>query len=160
MSAPALIPLLANDGSVRAYALVDPADVEFVNRWTWRLSKSGYAVRFDTSRNQTAYLHRELLKPEPSLVVDHINRNKLDNRRENLRSLTPSQSNHNMPAQRSSSSPHRGVCWDTRAGRWLASAQKDRRHVHLGHFDDEDEAARAAARWRAEHMEFSDEAAA
>lgn len=76
------------------------------------------------------------------MVVDHINLNGLDNRRENLRLVTPSQNAANSPGQRGSSK-YRGVHWDGGRRQWIASVAPDGKQEVLGSFYTEEEAARA-----------------
>ena len=78
----ALIPLRKRDGVVAAYALVDEQDAWLAER-AWHLSPDGYAYRHEGGR--TVYMHRLLAEAPQGQEVDHINRNRLDNRRSNLR---------------------------------------------------------------------------
>ncbi len=78
-------------------------------------------------------------------VVDHINRNKLDNRRANLRICTQSQNLMNRGKTKANTSGYKGV---TRyRGKWLAQIGfKDgakRRYIHIAKFDNAIEAAQA-----------------
>lgn len=72
------------------YAIVDDEDYPLLSRFKWYVSTNGYAVwrGVKDGRKQTIRLHRLIAQPEKGLVVDHINRNKLDNRRSNLRCVT------------------------------------------------------------------------
>ncbi len=90
--------------------------------------------------------------------VDHVNRNKLDNRRCNLRFATHAENMQNRPSHAGSSSRFRGVCWEKAVSRWRAYGQLNEVFHHLGYFDDEGQAARAAAKWRANNLPFSMEA--
>lgn len=103
-------------------------------------------------------LHRWIL----GLVVgdirqgDHINRDKLDNRRANLRIVTPAENGQNTKPRtalsgRPTRSRFRGVSRDA-AGRWIAYGQLHGRRHHVGAFDTEQQAAAAARAWRAAHM--------
>ena len=65
------------------FALVDDEDYEWLSQWKWYCSTTGYAVR--GCKNRILYMHREIAKTKPGMLTDHINRNKLDNRKENLR---------------------------------------------------------------------------
>jgi hypothetical protein len=65
--------------------LVDDADYEWLSMWRWEY-QSGYAVRKEDGR--TIRMHREITDCPPGFDVDHINRNRLDNRRSNLRVVT------------------------------------------------------------------------
>lgn len=92
------------------------------------------------------------------LKVDHINGDGLDNRRANLRLATTAQNAQNQGARRASTSKHRGVSWSKTRQRWVAQATLNGRQHHLGRYHIEEEAAAAAAAFRAEHMPFSREA--
>jgi len=146
------IPLRARDGSIRAYALVDAADADWVNQWRWCLT-AGYASRGMrvNGRSRVVYLHRELLAltPGDAFDGDHINRNKMDNRRNNLRALPKGKNLQNVSSQEGSTSRHRGVYWNKKAGKWTAQIGINGRSTYLGLFlreDDAAEAARAAQR--------------
>jgi hypothetical protein len=152
------IPLWAVDGSVKAVALVDRGDHERLSAHRWHLISTGYAARRTTAG--TVLMHRELLglTVDSSLEADHINRDKLDNRRANLRVATRSQNAQNTQARRGGTSRHRGVCWDKRDRVWRAQAQLNGRNVYIGGFKSEADAADAASAWRAQHMPFSEDA--
>jgi hypothetical protein len=152
------IPLRAKDGSVRAYALIDAADVEWVNRWRWYLT-TGYAARSEVTKRQkrTIFLHRMLLglRPGDGFEGDHINRDTLDDRRSNLRRVRRAQGHQNLPSQKRGTSSKRGVGWIARLGKWRARLMLDGKEHHLGLFETEQEAAEAARAGRARLMPFS-----
>lgn len=79
----------------------------------------------------------------PSMDVDHINRNKEDNRISNLRLATRSQNNVNADLRSNNTSGVRGVYWCKRSKRWLARAQRGGRQVHVGAFTTIEQASRA-----------------
>lgn len=72
--------------------------------------------------------------------IDHINRNPLDNRIENLRLATRSMNERNKPVRRDSASQIRGVAYDARYSTWQASIKIGGRKVHLGSFRNADDA--------------------
>lgn len=154
-----LIPLRARDGSVRAYAIVDAADADWVNQSRWCLGGKGYAYRAVSvgGAQQWHTMHRDLLglAPGDGLEADHINRNKLDNRRSNLRVVTRAENAQNMPKYRGSSSRFRGVHWAKKSNKWIAQARIDGRLRHLGCFDDEMEAARVAREARLDAFPYA-----
>jgi hypothetical protein len=89
------------------------------------------------------YLHRVIAgrRRGDGLVVDHINRNKLDNRRSNLRSCTQAENMANTDAHRDAVSRHKGV-YPFR-GRWQASYMVNGKRCHVGTFSHERDAAEA-----------------
>lgn len=78
-----------NNGEETARALIDIDDIDIVKKYKWRFCSTGYVK--STTLRKTISLHRFIMKPENDLVVDHINHNKLDNRKLNLRVCTREQ---------------------------------------------------------------------
>lgn len=139
MTAAARIPLSRSP----LHALVDPADLELVGAYRWRLHTSGYVstnVKRD-GRQRTIYLHRLILDPGPGLTVDHGNRDKLDNRRANLRPATRIQQNANQRRRADNTTGYRGV--GRARGRWRAQIDVAGRQRFLGHHATAEDAAAA-----------------
>lgn len=127
-------------------AIIDAKDVPLVEGRNWCVQRwSGslcYAVsNIQGSRRTLLYMHRVILEPPGGMDTDHINHDGLDNRRHNLRTCTPSQNQANARRTVIGKSRFRGVCWDKRGFKWTAKISE--KHVHLGRFDSEIEAARA-----------------
>lgn len=128
-------------------ALVDDADYEWLNQWKWCYLGERYAARWDNDANprQLIYMHRLIMQTPEGMRTDHINLNKLDNRRNNLRIVTNSQNGMNIPKQpkRCCSSRYKGVSWSKKCSKWQAYITKNRKVTYIGLFTDEIEAARA-----------------
>jgi hypothetical protein len=76
--------------------------------------------------------------------VDHINRDKLDNRKENLRVVKRKENQCNKGIQINNTSGYKGVDWVKKAGKWRAKIRVGKRHqIHLGYFDAIEDAAAA-----------------
>lgn len=75
-------------------------------------------------------------------IVDHINNNPLDNRKNNLRVVTVAQNNMNKKSSKNSTSKYIGVYWNTN-NKWKASINQNNKYKFLGLFDNEIDAARA-----------------
>jgi hypothetical protein len=89
----------------------------------------------------TIQIHREIMQPEPRMLIDHENRNALDNRRQNLRVCTSSQNTANSrKPNRNSSSRFKGVSWDKAILKWRASYELMGRNKFIGNFDCEESA--------------------
>lgn len=115
------IPLRRVDGSVRALAVVD-ADSDLGER-RWHLTGVGYAARTGPRpERRMVYMHREVLglDPDDPRVVDHINGEKLDNRRSNLRAVSPLVNSLNRHGGQGSTSRFRGVCRNKQRKNWRA----------------------------------------
>lgn len=113
------------------FAIVDDADFESLNRWRWFVSH-GYAAR--NEGNTTVRMHRQLMN-FPESHVDHINGDRLDNRRCNLRLATNAENSRNREKQSNNTSGVIGVHWHKPRKKWLASVQVDGKRKHLGLFD-------------------------
>jgi hypothetical protein len=152
------IPLHARDGSIRAFAMVDADLHPALARHRWSLHPHGYVLRYVGGRKnrRCERLHRRVLSlgDGDSRQVDHRNRNKLDNRRANLRTATNAENRQNQGSQ-AGSSRYRGVTWDKSREEWMAQAQLAGKHFHLGRFRSEKRAAEAAAAFRRQHMPFA-----
>lgn len=70
------------------------------------------------------------------IEIDHINHDRLDNRLENLRLVTPSENRHNQTMRTDNTSGLTGVSWYKRRGKWLARLRVNGKGRHLGYFDD------------------------
>lgn len=127
-------------------AIIDEEDATLVAGKKWCLSNYGYATRTIKNRGSQRgeYMHRVILGVTDSKVhVDHINGNRLDNRRVNLRTCAhPSQNQYNQKKQRRvTSSKFKGVTFDKSRGLWMAKIKRARLIFNLGRFHDEVDAA-------------------
>jgi hypothetical protein len=90
------------------------------------------------------HLHRLIADARPGEIIDHIDRDPLNCRRNNLRRVTRQQNIWNTgPARKQRTSRYKGVFFCGRAGRFRARIVYNRRQIYLGFFDSEEEAARA-----------------
>lgn len=85
---------------------------------TWSKSPSTGYARTTDSNNKTTDFHRRILECPPGMVRDHINRNKLDNRKRNLRVTTPRVNSINTEIRKDNTSGHKGVSFNNITGRW------------------------------------------
>jgi hypothetical protein len=126
---PRLIPLTKGQE-----ALVDDDQFEGLLLHLWRYASSGYAVRTVriNGRRRHIFMHRQIMAAQPGQLVDHINGDRLDNRRENLRFVTRSQNQHNRRKNARGSSPYKGVSWHTRG--WHVRIRVQGQRIHLGYY--------------------------
>lgn len=126
----------SNDGTV---FLVDAEDYAMLREHRWSHDGQGYAVT-GKKGGGTISMHRMLLKDPEDKVVDHINRNRRDNRRENLRAITPQQNAWNRTPIETISG-FKGVT--LRYGKWIAQITVDRKRLYIGAFEEPELAALA-----------------
>ena len=90
------------------------------------------------------------------MFIDHINRNRRDNRISNLRLCSVSQNNCNAKLRKDNSSKVKGVCWDTQRNKWKARVTYQGQQYHAGFYSDLDKAALAVQEKRQKvHNEFA-----
>ena len=126
------------------FAIVDAADYEWLNQYKWYVSCSSpgmyYACR--QSEGRSIMMHRQIMDPPAGHVVDHINRNSLNNRRGNLRVCTQAENVRNCRG-RQTSSQYKGVRCRREQNKWQARIGINGRQESIGVFDSEVEAALA-----------------
>ncbi len=123
-------------------ALVDDEDFErlSVHRWHMVTAYAGRKVR-NGDRVGATMMHRELMSPPPGMVVDHINGDTLDNRKNNLRVCTPSQNKTNRICI--GKSGFKGVESRRNGSVWVVRMNRESKQLYFGRFRSAEEAARA-----------------
>jgi hypothetical protein len=123
--------------------LVDDEDYEWLNQWKWCTQKgkyTSYAMRgvWDGQRERQLRMHREILGLSfyDGKLVDHKNRNGLDNRRENLRLATTVINAYNCKKRVDNSSGFRGVHWCNTRGKWITQISIGKLRKKCGSFND------------------------
>lgn len=139
---PSLIKIMVGDDKVM---LIDGRDHQRIKHLKWHLHSSGYicrAVWRENNRKQgCVFLHREVLPCPEGKVVDHINGNKLDNRRHNLRLATHSQNCANSVIRQDNTSGYIGVSAVSNSNKWRAYVRNNGKPLYLGLFNSKEEAA-------------------
>lgn len=125
--------------------LVDDEDYEKIKPFKWGISSkdNGRAIAVQARVNgKNTYLHRFIMNPEDDLVVDHIDRNPLNNQRSNLRICTRSENQRNR-TRRAETSKYKGVHKRKGTNRFEAYIKLNKKRIHIGCFGSEVEAALA-----------------
>lgn len=146
-------------------AIVDDDDYDVISKYNWYFHKNGYALRNrikeDGTGGKVIRMHRVISGAEEGSDVDHINGDKLDNRKVNLRVVSRSQNNYNRRIQSNNTSGYKGVSWSKQKGKWHARIFLNNRKLkHLGFFDDVVDAAKAynigALMYHREHAKLNE----
>lgn len=132
----------------QAKILVDAEDYPVISKLNWTVSAHGYAFTGFTigeskgKKSVQVLMHRLVmgLKSTNRLIVDHINGNKLDNRKENLR-IVNAAGNAQNAKKKSSASGFLGVFKEGKGFKAYITIEGKRKHI--GVFDSALEAAKA-----------------
>jgi hypothetical protein len=121
--------------------IVDDEDYAHLVLIPWRYNNNGYAITAKTA--QPKAMHHYILHIPPNMVADHINRDRLDNRKINLRICTKLENSKNRSKRFNSKSDFRGVSYNNRDKNWAAKIWVDGKNLHLGTFSNDIDAAKA-----------------
>jgi len=124
------------------YALVDAEDFDYLSQWKWQYGLVGYAYR-SLDKKTKVYMHRCINKTPKGKFTDHINRDKLDNRKTNLRTVTGMENGRNRGKNKNNTSGYKGVSWDKSKKSWLAHIKVNYKLLFLGRFKDIKDAIKA-----------------
>ena len=131
-------------------AKVSDSDYELVSDYKWYAHKgtSGhyYAANMTNKvdgKRQRIFMHRLINNTPEGFETDHANGDSLDNRRNNLRTVTKSQNQHNTVLRKDNTSGFKGVGWHKASGKWRTRINKDGVTVFSGFFHSKLEAAEA-----------------
>jgi len=135
-----LIPLHGKDGEGK-FAQVDDTDFDELNKYHWYVNNSGYAFR----REKVIFMHRQIIKADDKQieVVDHVNRNPLDNQKKNLRPATKSQNATNKRMPGTNKTGFLGVHFDKGSGRYRSQIKHNGKRINIGRFDNPEDAFRS-----------------
>lgn len=136
-------------------AIIDDEDYASLSQWNWHVNSYGYAVGY--LKKQKIKLHRLIMGDPVGIEIDHINGNKLDNRKGNLRLATRQQNAWNTCKNlRGGSSIYKGVTLHKANNRWRARITFNGKIKPLGLFKKEHHAAMAYDIWAKDiHSEFA-----
>lgn len=127
-------------------ALVDDDAYDHLNQWRWHLT-DGYAVRLSSSsgasKRHAILMHRVIMDAPAEMFVDHINGDRLDNRRSNLRLCSKAENAQNTGPSPRNTSGYKGVHFHKDTGKWGAAISVNRKKHYLGLFATPEAAAHA-----------------
>ena len=121
-----------------ARALIDLDDIDKVKDYKWYLRKD-----YVSNKTNGFNLHRLVMDCPEDMVVDHINHDKLDNRKDNLRICSTRQNTMNQGISKNNTSGITGIGWDKSSNKWIAYIKVNYRQITLGRFTNLDDAIQA-----------------
>lgn len=139
----------ARPNQIRPIIAHDEEDSDLIKGSNWGLT-NGYPSR--RRNGDTEYLHVLIAGSKPGHEVDHVNRNKLDARRKNLRLVPHAVNAQNMSISSVNKSGFRGVSLCKRSGTWKAYVHINGKQFFLGRFQTPEDANTAAKDFRKQNM--------
>lgn len=130
---------------------------QFAGKEAGNIHPSGYRHIHVTDSGKSTHIRAHRLAwficygSGPKDQIDHINRNKLDNRINNLREVSNTQNQHNASRRKDNKSGVSGVYWDKSKSKWRASVRVNSIRHYVGLFDELDSASNAVLEFRAKH---------
>lgn len=131
---------LANNKGI---VLVDDEDYNWLNQFKWSLNH-GYAhANLREGKNKNVRMHRLLLNVAKEMQTDHIDNNRLNNQKNNLRVVTNLQNIMNKSSYKNRTSNYKGVHYEKQTKRWRSLISLNNNRFFLGRFKIEIDAAKA-----------------
>lgn len=121
---------------------IDLEDFWKVKDICWHIDKNGYLTGIGNNK-KIVYLHRIIMGCSSDSIIDHINGDKTNNRKINLRVGTKGQNNINKGIKKNNKSGVVGVYWIKKINKWQAKIGVEGKKIHLGYFDNFDDAVQA-----------------
>lgn len=118
----------------------DLEDYDLIKNILWKTDECGYARGYDVKTKRLVRMHKIITNTDEDEIIDHINRDKLDNRKENFRYATKSENRINSKTRTNNTSGIQGVRYEE--GKWRVRIFVNGKNIHLGMFDDFDEAVK------------------
>lgn len=126
-------------------AIVDDDMFDYLNQWKW-FCYNGYAARNlprNKHRLRKLFMHHLIISPPDGMEIDHKNRNRSDNRRDNLRVCSHSQNIMNRDILPNNTSGKKGVSWDKVNNKWRAVIKYNYKYIHIGRYNNIEDASDA-----------------
>ena len=123
-----------NSDKIIGYAKISKQHKEMCEKIFWRLSEYGYARGYYNGKD--IFLHKYITNTDKNILIDHINRDKLDCRIENLRIANSSVNTLNREPPVNSKTGFKGVSYDKRRDKYRAYIKINGKQLFLGYFDD------------------------
>lgn len=125
------------------FAIIDDDDYFWIKAWKWSCNDQGYARRIRKVKGKCheVRMHRAIVAAPLGLDVDHIDGNRLNNRKSNLRLSTRSQNHFNRKPRQKTASGYKGVSWSK--DRWMVRVVIGGRSKNIGKFNCKHDAAEA-----------------
>jgi|ERR1041385_626948 hypothetical protein len=124
-------------------AAIDEEDLVRCKLYNWGVVRPLTGIHIRATVNGSKVNLSNFIMNDFRSIIDHIDRNPFNNQRSNLRACTQSQNLANSTKRKETTSKYKGVTWDKDRNLWKAQIQLEYKHLFLGRYPSEEEAARA-----------------
>jgi len=133
-----------NNTKIKGYALVDDDTFDELNQYNWCFD-GDYASRCikENGKWRKLKMHRIIMNPENTMQIDHIDGDKLNNQKSNLRTCTNAENSRNKKLRSDNKSGAKGVHFSKRDKVFTAYITFNRKNIHLGTFKEKEFAIKA-----------------
>lgn len=139
--------LYDQQGFEKYRAKINKEDKSKVEEYKWHATFENYVL------SNRIFLHRLILNMfDMNILIDHKDRNPLNNMKENLRVCTASQNRQNIKIPSNNQSGVIGVFWDSTQNRWLAKLSINGNQKYLGHYTIFEDAVKARKKAELEYF--------
>jgi hypothetical protein len=132
---------LLSSNNYEKYFYIDSEDLNKIINYCWRFTTRGYIET--TIGHKIIKLHQLILDRVgvyDNLIIDHKDRDPLNNRKENLRLVGQDKNAINSSMQSNNTSGIIGVCWDKKGCKWLAQLNYQKDHKLIGSYNNKEDA--------------------
>lgn len=134
-------------GNEKARSKISLEDFDLIKEYKWYVKENGYPMThiFDdaTGKDKKVKMSRLIMNPPDAYVIDHIDRDPLNNQRNNLRICTQVQNMYNQSLNKLNTSGFKGVFYNKELNKWTAQIKVNQKNIYLGIFDKIEDAHQA-----------------
>lgn len=131
--------------------IVDDEDSRWLTLHKWHINSKGYAIcgvyNPITKKTEKYRMHRMIIQAPKGQLVDHKDRNKLNNQRSNLRFATRTENMFNSKLPSNNTTGYKWICWDKARQKYHVSTKINQKKINIGRYDTLEEAIEAV-RWK------------
>jgi len=133
-----------SDAQRKVLVMVDDCDYEFLNQYYWQVDKTNAVATHKNGDKNRTLIHRLIMAAPSHLEIDHIDGNRLNNQRSNLRLCNSSQNKCNRGPRKDNKSGYKGVSWHKQRNKWTVRIKSPYgKYLSLGLYHNIKEAALA-----------------
>lgn len=130
-----------NSNKIIDYAHISKIDYDKCKNIFWRKTEYGYARGY--VQGKEILLHKHITNTDNSILIDHIDRNKLNCTRNNLRIADKCINSLNRDLQSNSTTGYKGISYDKSRNKYRAYVKKNNKQIWLGYYQTLEEAVLA-----------------